>query len=77
VQETLNSLDQTLRRSQSSRAQLLSVQVFLADLRQKPSFDRISDDWIGADPQGWPQRVCLQAGLANGLMIEIQAVAAR
>lgn len=77
ARQTLLSLDRTLREAGSTRAQLLSVPVFLASLADKPCFDRVWDAWIGADPQCWPQRVCLQAGLANGLMIEIQAVAAR
>ena len=76
VAESLAMLDAHLREAGSSRAHLLSIQVLLSDIAQRPAFDRHWIDWIGADPQAWPQRACWQAALAPGLLIELIAVAA-
>jgi enamine deaminase RidA (YjgF/YER057c/UK114 family) len=77
VDQTLASLDQSLRDAGSDRAGLLSVQVFLAKMEHKPAFDTAWVEWIGPDPAAWPQRACVEAGLDGGLLIEIVAVAAR
>ena len=62
--------------TRSSRSRLLSLQVLLADMAQRPEFDRHWLAWIGDDPAHWPQRACVQAALAPGLLIELIAVAA-
>ena len=76
VAQSLAMLDAHLREAGSSRARILSVQALLTDIALRPEFDRRWVEWIGADPQGWPQRACYQAALAPGLMIELIAVAA-
>jgi enamine deaminase RidA (YjgF/YER057c/UK114 family) len=77
VGQTLAALDDTLRAAGSSRARLLSVQVLLSEMGNKAAFDETWLDWIGTEPEGWPQRSCVQVGLAAGLLVEIVAVAAR
>jgi enamine deaminase RidA (YjgF/YER057c/UK114 family) len=76
VDETLSRLDATLRAAGSDRSRLLSVQVLLRDIAEKPVFDAAWLSWIGPDPSGWPQRSCVQAGLSPGLLVEVTAVAA-
>ena len=76
VIESLAMLDAHLAEAGSSRAGLLSIQVLLTDIAQRPEFDRHWLAWIGDDPAHWPQRACWQAALAPGLMIELIAVAA-
>lgn len=75
--ESLKRLDATLQEAGSSRSRLLSVQVILADIDTREAFDRIWRDWIGPDPENWPQRACFQATLAPGLLVELIVVAAR
>jgi enamine deaminase RidA (YjgF/YER057c/UK114 family) len=77
VVDTLGRLDRTLRDGGSDRTRLLSVQVLLADIATRPEFDDLWLPWIGDNPDHWPQRSCLQAGLAPGLLVELVAVAAR
>jgi enamine deaminase RidA (YjgF/YER057c/UK114 family) len=77
VARTFAAMDGTLRAAGSSRAQLISVQVLLSEMGNKPAFDEMWLTWIGPDPSGWPQRSCVQVGLAPGLLVEIVAVAAR
>ena len=76
VMESLAMLDAHLAQAGSSRAGLLSIQVLLTDIAERPEFDRQWQAWIGDDPSHWPQRACYQAALAPGLMIELIAVAA-
>ena len=76
VTESLAMLDAHLAEAGSSRERLLSIQVLLADIADRPEFDRHWLAWIGDDPAHWPQRACCQAALAPGLMIELVAVAA-
>ena len=77
VAETLERLDSMLREGNSSRLRLLCVQVLLADMKTKQRFDEAWSLWIGDDPISWPQRSCIEVGLASGLLVEIVAVAAR
>jgi enamine deaminase RidA (YjgF/YER057c/UK114 family) len=60
----------------SARDKLLSVQVFLTDMSNKDQFDQLWNEWIGDDPSGWPQRACICASLAPGLLVEMIIVAA-
>ena len=76
VAQSLAMLDAHLREAGSSRARILSLQVLLADIAHRPEFDRHWVEWIGADPDHWPQRACFQAALAPGLLIELIVVAA-
>lgn len=74
--QSLAMLDAHLREAGSSRSRLLSIQVLLVDIADRPAFDGHWTAWIGADPDHWPQRACHQAALAPGLLIELVAVAA-
>jgi enamine deaminase RidA (YjgF/YER057c/UK114 family) len=76
VAQSLDALEAHLLEAGSSRSRLLSIQVLLADIADRPEFDRLWMPWIGADPDHWPQRACYQAALAPGLLIELIAVAA-
>ena len=76
VAQSLAMLEAHLREAGSSRAHLLSIQVLLHDIAQRPEFDRHWVAWIGDDPDHWPQRACYQAALAPGLLVELIVVAA-
>lgn len=77
VRETFEILDSFLAQAGSDKTRLLSVQVILADIEARDSFNELWCQWIGADPAHWPQRAVYGAGLAPGLLIELIAVAAR
>jgi enamine deaminase RidA (YjgF/YER057c/UK114 family) len=76
VRQSLALLDSHLSEAGSARTHLLSVQVLLANLEDRPAFDALWQAWIGPEPAHWPQRACYQAGLAPGLQVELIAVAA-
>jgi enamine deaminase RidA (YjgF/YER057c/UK114 family) len=77
IDGALTALDERLQQVGSSRQMLLSVQVFLAAISDKPTFDAAWERWIGADPEHWPQRACVGVALTGGLLVELVAVVAR
>ena len=76
VAQSLAMLEAHLLEAGSSRARILSIQVLLVNIDRRPEFDRHWVEWIGDDPDHWPQRAVYQAALAPGLMIELIVVAA-
>jgi len=77
VAESLQMLELHLVEAGSDRTRILSLQVMLADIAQRPAFDEQWQARIGPSPEHWPQRACFQAALAPGLLIEVVVVAAR
>ena len=77
AQRSFAKLDRILGELGTDKRYLLSVTVYLADLREKPAFDREWLAWVGSDPGHWPQRACVQATLAGGALVEIAVVAAK
>ena len=77
ISQTLEMLDAHLAHAGATRATLLSVQIFLADLRYKPQLDLAWRDWIGEDTATWPQRAVIGAQLDAKLLVEIVAMAFR
>lgn len=75
--QTLAMLDAHLAHVGTSRASLLSVQVFLTDLGHKKQLDSAWREWIGDDSATWPQRAVVGAQLDGGLLVEMVAVAFR
>ena len=56
TRETLTILEKNLRELGSEKTRIVSEQVNLAHIADKPVMDGILRDWIGDDPQHWPQR---------------------
>ena len=75
--QCLALLERHLVETGSARSRILSIQVLLSDIADRAEFDRLWVEWIGPNPEHWPQRACFQAGLAPGLRVELVAVAAR
>lgn len=73
----LAKIDRVLASMGASKASLLSATVYIADMALKADLDRVWLSWIGPDPAAWPQRACVQAGLAGDALVEIVVVAGR
>lgn len=76
VRQSFRMLEGHLAEAGSARTHLLSVQVILADMGTRDVFDRLWQEWLGPQPEHWPQRASFQAALAPGLLLELIAVAA-
>ncbi len=72
----LAEIDRVLGELGTDRTRLLSCTVYLPQIELKAEMDRAWCDWIGEDPAHWPQRACVEAGLAGDTLVEIAVVAA-
>ena len=73
--DVLRQIDALLAEAGTSRAQLLSVQVVLADIADAPAMNRAWDAWL--DPSAKPARMTIQAALVDpAWRVEITGVAA-
>lgn len=73
---TLARIDEILADMGSDRTRILNATIYIVDIAMKDEMDRAWTAWIGDDPTHWPQRACVQTGLAAGHLVEITVVAA-
>jgi enamine deaminase RidA (YjgF/YER057c/UK114 family) len=72
----LAEIDLVLSELGTDRTRLLSATIYLPRIALKEDMDRAWCDWVGDDPSNWPQRACVEAGLAPGTLVEIVVLAA-
>lgn len=72
--QILSQIDGALERIGSDRTRLLQVIVYLTDLADMPTFNKLWDEWLL--PGHAPVRACVQAGLAPGYKLEMVVTAA-
>lgn len=78
TRNALATIEKNLEQLGSDRTRLISATVYLIDLAgTKAEMDTVWDEWIGSNPAHWPQRACVQAGLATDNRVEIVVIAAR
>ncbi|MFC9425740.1 RidA family protein [Streptomyces sp. NPDC056987] len=74
VQQVLRNLDACLATVDTSRERLISVTVHVTDIGDWPAFDRLYQDWLGANR---PARAVAGAHeLHYGSAVEVHAIAA-
>lgn len=74
---SLAKLDRVLGSLGASKATILSATVYIVDMGMKAEMDREWLAWIGDDPTHWPQRACVETGLAGNALVEIVVLAGR
>jgi len=73
--DILRQIDALLAEAGTSKRNLLSVQVILADIRDAPAMNRAWDAWL--DPAAEPARMTIQAPLVDpSWRVEITGIAA-
>ncbi len=73
--DVLRQVDALLRQAGTDKTHLVTMQVFLADMRDYPAMNRAWDAWL--DPQHKPARLTVQARLADpAWRVEITGIAA-
>ncbi|MBD0400272.1 Rid family hydrolase [Flammeovirga sp. EKP202] len=75
IEETLQIIDDNLQELGSNKYQIVSAQVYLAKITDKPVMDKIWKSWIGDNPDHWPQRACLGVDLEGDVLIEVSVTA--
>ncbi|MDH3690377.1 MAG: RidA family protein [Gammaproteobacteria bacterium] len=73
--QTLVQIDRNLTDAGSDKTKLLSATVYITDISKKAEMDKVWNEWIG--PDNWPQRACVQVGLAGSTLVEITVIAAK
>jgi len=73
--QTLAALDRNLADAGTDKTRILSATVYVTDIKQKDEMDEVWVEWIGS-ADNWPQRACVQTGLAGNTLVEITIVAA-
>ncbi|MDX2203611.1 MAG: Rid family hydrolase [Hyphomicrobiaceae bacterium] len=67
----LGKLDRILAQMGADKTRLLSATVYIVDIDRKEEMDRAWCEWVGDDPDHWPQRACVEAGLYKSDLVEI------
>ncbi|MBL8793013.1 MAG: RidA family protein [Planctomycetia bacterium] len=75
TRQSLARLERNLLDAGSDKTCLLSATVYLTDIGGKAEMDAVWNEWVG--PEHWPQRACVQVGLAPNTLVEISVIAAR
>ncbi len=74
---TLETIERNLEELGSSKTQIVSAQVFIANMLDKPQMDNVWREWLGDNPEHWPQRACLGVALEGDVLIEVTVTAVR
>ncbi len=77
TQQTLAAIESNLLDAGSDKTKLLSATVYITDIAKKEEMDSAWNEWIGGNPEHWPQRACVQAALAGDTLVEITVIAAK
>jgi len=77
TQLTLETIQKNLIELGSDKTNIVSAQVYIADMNSKQLMDLVWCEWFGNNPQDWPQRACLGVALEGDVLIEITVTAVR
>jgi len=75
--QTLDSIEVNLEELGSDKTRIVSAQVYIANIDDKPVMDKVWNEWIGSDPENWPQRACLGVDLGGNWLIEVTVTAVK
>ena len=73
--QTLHTLEKHLIELGSDKTRIVSAQVYVANIDDKSILDEVWRNWIGENPEHWPQRACVGVNLGGNWLIEITVTA--
>ena len=73
---SLAEIDRVLGELGTDRTRLINVTVYVSKIQLKDEMERAWLEWIGDDPQHWPQRACVEAPLYKYTLVEFVVIAA-
>ena len=77
TRQTLAVIEKKLQELGSDKTRIVSAQVYLSHMADKPVMDDVWCEWLGDDPQHWPQRACVGVDLHGDTLIEVSVTAIR
>ena len=75
--QTLGIIEDNLAELGSDKTKIVSAQVYISNMDEKSVMDGVWRDWIGSNPDYWPQRACLGVDLEGKCLIEVTVTAVR
>lgn len=76
TRNALAEIDRVLGELGTSRERLINVTVYVSKIQLKDDMERAWLEWIGDNPDHWPQRACVEAPLNRYTMVEFVVIAA-
>lgn len=77
TQLTLDTIQTNLVELNSDKTRIVSAQVYIANMADKQRMDSVWTNWLGTNPEHWPQRACLGVHLEGDVLIEVTVTAVR
>ena len=74
---TLHTIQENLLELGSDKTKIVSAQVYIANMADKPVMDAVWLQWLGVNSEHWPQRACLGVCLEGNVLIEVTVTAIR
>ncbi|OEF27789.1 RidA family protein [Vibrio rumoiensis] len=74
---TLQTIEKNLQELGSDKTKIVSAQVYIANMADKPLMDKVWCQWLGEHHEDWPQRACLGVALEGDVLIEVSVTAVR
>jgi len=74
---TLDTIQANLTELGSDKSRIVSAQVYIANMVEKQKMDVVWTNWLGSNPEHWPQRACLGVNLEGEVLIEVTVTAVR
>lgn len=74
---TLRAIENNLLELGSDKTRIVSAQVYIANMKDKPLMDAVWCKWMGDNSDHWPQRACLGVDLEGDVLIEVTVTAVR
>lgn len=75
TQKALAMIDDILVGLGTDKTNLVNATVYVDRIQLKDEMDRAWCEWIGDDPQYWPQRACIESRLVAYDLVEIVVIA--
>jgi len=77
--QTVNALakiDGILAGLGTDKTRLVNATIYVDKIQLKEEMDRAWCEWIGDDPDNWPQRACIESRLYKYDLVEVVVIAA-
>ena len=74
ARDALTVVDRDLREAGTDKSRILMVMIYIADIANKPEFNRAWDEWV--DTANLPLRACVGVALENDDLVEVVVTAA-
>lgn len=76
TQSALKKIDRILGEMGGDKTRIITATVYITEMAHKDDMDRAWCEWVGDNPEHWPQRACVETGLHGDDLVEVVVMAA-